>query len=203
MLADCGCGEKWVNLENLVRGKSTACLSCPKNKSQIPKQIYRKLARRYDAIIQRCYQKTCPSYPLYGGRGIYLYTEWMGQTQKFVDYIYNLPGFDITKQLDRIDNDRGYEPGNLRWATPSENMRNTSNTYRITIDGQEVCLKDYVKDYTWISYRFARKYISEGGKVEDLPLLPPGDKSPWYKSFRSGELRPKPPFQTCEWISGT
>lgn len=37
--------------------------------------------------------------------------------------------------IDRIDNNRGYEPGNIRWASRQEQSRNTSTNLRIFLDG--------------------------------------------------------------------
>lgn len=34
-------------------------------------------------------------------------------------------GLEPEKELDRIDNDRHYEPGNLRWSTPAQNLAHT------------------------------------------------------------------------------
>lgn len=76
--------------------------------------------------IRRCTDKSdARNWPRYGGRGISVCAEWTADRRAFADYIRGLPGADDPRRsLDRIDNDRGYEPGNLRWATPSEQLRN-------------------------------------------------------------------------------
>jgi len=57
----------------------------------------------------------------YGGRGIQFYWE---STARAAEWVSANIGLEKAKQLDRIDNNLGYQPGNLRWATSEENNRN-------------------------------------------------------------------------------
>lgn len=70
---------------------------------------------------QRCYNDKNPLYDDYGGRGITVDPDWCGGVEafnRFMDHIGPKPSPDLS--LDRIDNDKGYHPGNVRWATASE-----------------------------------------------------------------------------------
>jgi hypothetical protein len=60
----------------------------------------------------------------YAERGITCCAEWESSFQAFKDWaIAN--GYSEKLELDRINNDLGYTPSNCRWATRSEQMRNT------------------------------------------------------------------------------
>jgi hypothetical protein len=72
----------------------------------------------------RCTRATHPSYPLYGGRGITVCPEW-DSFERFLEDVGQRP--DPSLSLDRVDNDRGYEPGNVRWATRAEQAANRRN----------------------------------------------------------------------------
>jgi hypothetical protein len=93
--------------------------------------------------IRRCHARTNPQWHVYGGRGIQVCAEWRGPDgyTRFLAHIGPKPTRKHT--LDRIDNDRGYEPGNVRWATRGEQSRNTSRTRYVEIDGQRRCVKDW------------------------------------------------------------
>jgi hypothetical protein len=61
----------------------------------------------------------------YLDRGITVCPEWEHDFLAFLAHVGPKPSSELT--LDRIDNDRGYEPGNVRWATVSEQNRNKRN----------------------------------------------------------------------------
>ena len=77
--------------------------------------------RVWQRIKNCCLNLKSPDYPYYGGRGITLHPEWLDFT-KFLEYVGRRPGEKYT--LDRINGNRGYEPGNVRWATRLTQSRN-------------------------------------------------------------------------------
>lgn len=82
---------------------------------------------RWVSIKGRCLNPSSRNYPDYGGRGIRVFPEWSGDDPRpFITWVLDNLGLppSAKHQLDRIDNNGNYEPGNLRWATPSENQRN-------------------------------------------------------------------------------
>lgn len=88
-----------------------------------PKYLY----STYTNITTRTGNPNNSAYKDYGARGIKLYPEWVHSYTKFRQYIFSSIGErpSPTHTLDRVDNNKGYEPGNLRWANWSQQTSNT------------------------------------------------------------------------------
>jgi hypothetical protein len=85
----------------------------------------KKIKTMYNNIIQRCYNKNNPKYACYGGRGIGLFLPWRVDYDLFEVYVLNLPNaLKKGYSIDRIDNNKGYVRGNLRWATAKQQIQN-------------------------------------------------------------------------------
>lgn len=78
----------------------------------------------YNHIQDRCFNPKHEAYLKYNTVG--LYQEWVDDRAKFILYVLNVLGERPSNEytLDRIDNQKGYEPDNLRWATKSEQAYN-------------------------------------------------------------------------------
>lgn len=74
-------------------------------------------------IKQRIFNPNCLAFPDYGGRGLTMQPEWVDDFVAFLSEVGCRPAADLS--IDRIDNDLGYVRGNLRWATKSQQARNT------------------------------------------------------------------------------
>jgi hypothetical protein len=73
-------------------------------------------------IKQRLFNKNCPAYKNYGGRGLTMQSEWVDDFKTFIKDVGARPSPKLT--LDRIDNNKGYIRGNIRWADRSQQMMN-------------------------------------------------------------------------------
>ena len=84
-------------------------------------------------IKQRCLDPKCRSYKDYGERGITICRNWEKSFRSFFKHVGPRPS--PAHSLGRIDNNRNYEPGNVRWETTSQQSRNKSTTNYLTLNG--------------------------------------------------------------------
>jgi len=97
----------------------------------------------WSGIKDRCLNPNSPAFQYYGSRGITICREWAESFACFLKDVGHRPFPDYT--IERIDNSKGYEPSNVKWATRKEQMRNTRATRLITLDGITLCASDWAK----------------------------------------------------------
>lgn len=79
------------------------------------------------AMRQRCINPNANGYAHYGARGIAVCDRWLESFENFLADMGERPS--LRHSIDRYpNNDGNYEPGNCRWATKTEQMRNTRAT---------------------------------------------------------------------------
>lgn len=130
-LFQCECGKRLVvGISAVSRGNIVSCGHTRETRNKLSE------SPEYFAWIsamKRCNQRSHKQWSDYGGRGITFCKRW---------HDFNMFFLDMGKKpspkhsIDRIDNDGNYEPSNCRWATNSEQKRNTRNSYWWFVDGK-------------------------------------------------------------------
>jgi hypothetical protein len=134
----CDCGkEKPLPISRVRTGitKSCGCLKVEilKVVNRTHGQRYTKEYRTWTAIKGRCHVATNKDYPNYGAKGLTVFQEWRDSFEAFFAHIGLAP--TPAHQIERKDNRRGYEPGNVKWATVIEQSCNRSTSLLWTIEG--------------------------------------------------------------------
>jgi len=90
-------------------------------RTQYVRKVSKPLWQTWQAMKQRCYNPNDPRYSDWGGRGIKVCDEWLHNYKAFEEHMGVRPEGHT---MDRIDNEKDYQPGNMRWATPAEQAAN-------------------------------------------------------------------------------
>jgi hypothetical protein len=96
------------------------------------------------SMLQRCEDENHPSFHNYGGRGIKVHPT-LKSFEAFLKEVGERPSPECT--LDRKDNERGYEPGNIRWATRSVQQKNRRTNRKLTFKGETKALVEWAEEY--------------------------------------------------------
>jgi hypothetical protein len=143
----CDCGaEKVIFAVSLKDGSTQSCGCLRQEKmSALGSRTKHGMANSpeyyiWEAIVQRCTNPKNPGWKDYGGRGI---KNAFITFEEFFAEVGPRPSPKMT--IDRIDNEKGYEPGNVRWTDRETNMRNTRSTVMITFRGETLCRTEWAQ----------------------------------------------------------
>jgi len=114
-------------------------LSGPNGESKTKHELF----RTWSSMVQRCTNPNVRCFMSYGGKGVSVCERWMN-FWLFVQDVKTRPSKKHT--LDRIDTNGNYEPGNVRWATQKEQLRNQSRNVRIAFGGTEKCVSEWAEE---------------------------------------------------------
>lgn len=124
----------------------------------------------WQAMIARCHRPGATFYELYGGRGITVCDAWREPFEAFIADVGRRPS--AAHEIDRIDNDGNYEPGNVRWATRTQQARNTRRNRVLAHDGRTLTLVEWSAE-TGIAAELIRARIDRlGWSVSDALSRP-------------------------------
>ena len=129
----CDCGKQHITPAKTLRNGSSRSCGCLK--FEIATNLRHGHSRRknwsrtyhaWSGMFWRCNPSNEKDFQYYGGRGIIICDRW----KKFDNFLADMGECPPKLELDRIDNNGNYEPGNCRWTDEVTQSRNRRNVQR-------------------------------------------------------------------------
>lgn len=155
----CNCGTimQYVLVNNLKYGNSSKCRNCSTRvldgtrvfKEKYPLEIAEKLIMLHKKSYDRRQFENGPTF----------YEPWKSDYIAFAEYILALPNFDRYPEYDtdRIDNTKGYVPGNIRFVPRKTNARNKVNSRFCIHEGKSITRMDLIEKILGPEYKKSPK----------------------------------------------
>lgn len=177
----CDCGKEVLAGGSFLRTgktKSCGCLGIEVRRRASTKHGHATKAAKsatysiWRGILARCLNKNAVNYHHYGGKGIAVAPRWM----EFQNFLNDMGERPRKLSIDRIDGNKGYEPGNCRWVTQKAQVRNRSVTKTVMFQGRERPLAELVEG-SGLSYQTVHLRLKNGWDIEKAIGTPTSRKS--------------------------
>lgn len=173
---ECTCGARVIIDHQKVASGNTESCGCRKHEPDASNRLTHgatsrlingnKLRTRayttWGKMIQRCFNRKNPKFPIYGARGITVCEKWLS----FAGFVEDMGDPAKGMSLDRIDVNGNYEPLNCRWATAKQQSNNTTVNVRVTLHGSSMTLKQ-AAEQEQVSYKRLWRYV----RKHNIPLI--------------------------------
>lgn len=173
----CECGEVTVvSASNLRSGDTKSCgcerirkiVSFNTKHGQAKQGVKNREYLIWAGMLNRCYVPSNTSYPSYGGRGITVCDRWR-DFKAFIEDMGEAPSSNHS--IDRIDSNGNYSPDNCRWATRTEQARNTRTNRLLTYQGETLTMIEWAKRLG-VSYHALFARLKNGWSTEEALSTP-------------------------------
>jgi len=169
----CECGTLTVTVtKQLLRGltRSCGCLQVDRSKEVNTIHGMRKTVvyKRWQGIMTRCMNGNSKDFARYGGIGRGICKRWRS-FENFLEDMGEPPSREHT--IERVDNNRGYEPGNCVWVLSHQQNRNRLDNVVVEVNGVKLIAVDW--DRKLGRYRgTTAKRIRKGWSPKDAVEIP-------------------------------
>jgi hypothetical protein len=181
-LCFCDCGGRVVTRGDCLRGGQVSCgcltreVTSARVKAAPPRLKHGGSSggksdeyKIWSGIVRRCENVNSRAYKNYGGRGIGICDRWRngnGGRSGYELFLADVgPRPSRNHSIDRIDVDKGYHPGNVRWADWHTQMRNTRKTRYVEYDGQKLAASEAAQKYG-VPYASLLQRLNAGWSAE-------------------------------------
>lgn len=170
----CSCGKECIIQQtNLNRGvtRSCGCLSRELSKERNPRlnTTHGNTTQGKVTPTYRCWANmrarcspNSKDFAYYGARGIRVCEAW----ESFEVFFHDMGEMPPGSQLDRIDNNGNYEPGNCRWASRIEQARNKRSNHKLSLHGETLTIAEW-SERTGINFQTISSRVATGWTVEE------------------------------------
>lgn len=124
-LCKCSCGGTKKTRNSSLRHGGTRSCGCIRGRPITHGMCGTKEHKAWNNMRSRC-KENHPDHSYYRDRGITVCKQWQNDFMAFYNHIGPAPS--ASHSVDRIKNNQGYKPGNVRWATKSQQNKNRRNS---------------------------------------------------------------------------
>ena len=144
------CGYEKYSHYGAISGQSNNATECKHLRSNGEFITYdhkwsnRRIAKIFNHMVSRCYNKDDKDYCWYGEKGIKIDQTWLNNPKYFEEWALN-NGYEDNLTIDRIDADKDYCPTNCRWIPLEENSRRAGKVNWVTVNGETLTGKQWAE----------------------------------------------------------
>lgn len=141
-------------------------------KMKYSKGVYKsRLYRIWTGIIDRCTHRRNNLSKHYADAKIKICEEWRHDFMAFYNWALS-NGYSDNLSIDRIDNNKGYNPENCRWATLFQQANNKSNNIIVSNNGVSHTAAEWCR-IIGLSYKtFKSRYYTQHLSAYEAIFLP-------------------------------
>lgn len=126
----------------------------------------------YASMKQRCLNPKNPAYHRYGGRGITICEQWLGDDgwPQFLKDMGRKP--TLNHSIERKNNNLGYSPDNCKWATKGEQQNNREVSVKIAWRGETFTVTEWARKLGITPASLTKRLNSKGWTLDEALTEP-------------------------------